>query len=243
MCVLGIAVFVLLAPMTLVLRRPAPALRATRHATSGPTAGAPVLGLKPAQVLGLLSAAGFCCCVSMSMPLAHLVAFCGDIGYGAAQGANMLAVLLACAFVSRQFWGLVADRLGGLSALVLGSACQAIGLLLFSLVDSLGGLFVVAAAFGFGFSGLIPNYLTTVRELFAASEASWRMPTLQLFTLGGMAAGTWLAGWIFDITADYRYAFAIGVAFNLVNLTILGALAVRRLWLRQTQFNLALARR
>ena len=94
---------------------------------------------------------------------------------------------------------------------MLGSACQAIGLLLFSLVDSLGGLFVVAAAFGFGFSGLIPNYLTTVRELFAASEASWRMPTLQLFTLGGMAAGTWLAGWIFDITADYRYAFAIGV--------------------------------
>jgi MFS family permease len=242
-CVLGIAVFVLLAPMTLVLRRPAPALRATRHATSGPTAGAPVLGLKAAQVLGLLSAAGFCCCVSMSMPLAHLVAFCGDIGYGAAQGANMLAVLLACAFVSRQFWGLVADRLGGLSALVLGSACQAIGLLLFSLVDSLGGLFVVAAAFGFGFSGLIPNYLTTVRELFAASEASWRMPTLQLFTLGGMAAGTWLAGWIFDITADYRHAFAIGVAFNLVNLAIVGALALRRLWLRQTRFNPALARR
>ena len=242
-CVLGIAVFVLLAPMTLVLRRPAPALRATRHATSGPTAGAPVLGLKPAQVLGLLSAAGFCCCVSMSMPLAHLVAFCGDIGYGAAQGANMLAVLLACAFVSRQFWGLVADRLGGLSALVLGSACQAIGLLLFSFVDSLGGLFVVAAAFGFGFSGLIPNYLTTVRELFAASEANWRMPTLQLFTLGGMAAGTWLAGWIFDVTADYRYAFAIGVAFNLANLAILGALALRRYWLGQTRLNPALARR
>jgi MFS family permease len=229
----GLCAFATLAPLSLLLRKSPPRPSASGYVFDGPKSGAPVLGLRPGQALALMSAAGFCCCIAMSMPISHLIAFCGDLGYGASRGAEMLALLLGCGFLSRQFWGLIADRLGGLWTILLGSACQLVGLSLYVMVGDLAGLYVVSAAFGFGFGGLVPSYFTAVRELFAASEAGWRIPTLQLFTLGGMAAGTWLAGLIFDWTADYRFAFATGVMFNFANLVIVGTLVLRRHWLRR----------
>lgn len=197
-------------------------------AIAEPAVGAPVLGMRPRTVLGLLCLASFCCCVPMAMPQGHLVAFCSDAGIPLTQGSAMLSLLLACAFIGRQFWGFVADRYGGLRAVLAGSACQAAAMSGFLLTQNEGGLFVVSAAFGLGFSGIIPAYVLAIRELFPASEASWRVPTFLLCSGAGMAAGGWMAGAIYDYVGFYAAAFAVGIVFNILNLLVVGALVLRQ---------------
>ena len=181
---LGFAAVVLLGvlPLAMLFLKPAPiplfgGSLERKSRLSSPR----VLGLRPNVVQAILCVAGVCCCVPMSIPQAHLVAFCGDIGIGPATGAVMLSVLLGCAFCSRQFWGAFADRYGGLKTVLAGSACQAVSIGAFLLTQNWAGLFFIAAAYGFGFSGIIPAYVVAIRDLFPSSEASWRMP-LVLFT-------------------------------------------------------------
>jgi MFS family permease len=189
-----------------------------------------VLGLSPNLVLALLSIAGFCCCVPMALPQSHLVAFCSDVGIPAAQGAAMLSVLQASAFVSRQFWGWMADRVGGLLTLLAGSACQTLAIAAFMLTQDEAGLFAVSAAFGLGFSGIVPAYVLIVRELYPSSEASWRVPTVLFVSMGGMAFGSWFAGALYDHFGFYGPAFAIGAMFNLINFALVGFLVLRQRW-------------
>ncbi|MBV8334989.1 MAG: MFS transporter [Alphaproteobacteria bacterium] len=223
----AIELVLILLAAALVLRPPPNAGGAAgdRH---GPRSGAPVLGLKPAIALGGLCTAGFLCCVPMAMPQGHLVAFCSDVGIPASQGAAMLSVLLGCAFVSRQFWGYVADRIGGLQTILAGSACQITAMIGFLLTQSEAGLFAVSAWFGLGFSGIIPAYVLAVRELFPASEAFWRVPSVLLFSGSGMAFGGWLAGVIYDAVGFYAAAFAAGILFNLAHLAVVGILVRRQ---------------
>jgi MFS family permease len=190
-----------------------------------------VLGWPSNLVFALQMGAIFTCCVPMSMPQAHLVALCTDNGISAAHGAAMVSVLLGCAFFSRQAWGAISDRIGGLYTMLAGSACQALGMLAFLLTQDEVGLFTVSALFGLGFSGLVPANVLASRELFPVSEAYWRMPTLLLCSGWGMAAGGWIAGVIYDHFGFYAPAFATGLGVNLINLTIIGALSLRR---RQT---------
>jgi MFS family permease len=202
-----------------------------RAASSGVTNGkrrATVLGMQPRTAFGFLCAAGFMCCVPMAMPQGHLVAFCSDVGIPVTHGSTMLSVLLAGAFLGRQLWGAVADRVGGLRAVLAGSACQITAMVGFLLTQNEAGLFFVAAAFGLGFSGLVPAYVLAVRELFPVSEAPWRIPTLLLCSGTGMAAGGWLAGAIYDYVGFYAAAFAAGIVFNLANLVLVGALVFRQ---------------
>jgi len=187
-----------------------------------------VLGLRPRIVQGVLCLAGFLCCVPMAMPQGHLVAFCSDLGIPPAHGAAMLSLLLGCAFLSRQFWGLVTDRIGGLRTVLAGSVCQITAMVGFLLTQDEAGLFAVAAMFGLGFSGIIPAYVVAIRELFPAAEASWRIPTLLLFSGSGMAAGGWLAGAIYDYAGFYAAAFAIGIVINLAHIVVIGALVWRQ---------------
>jgi MFS family permease len=189
---------------------------------------APVSGLSANRVQLLLCAAAFLCCVPMAMPSTHLVALCSDLGFTPALGAAMLSVLLGCAFVSRLTWGWVADRIGGLRAVFAGSACQALAIVAFALTENEAGLFAVSAAFGLGFSGIVPAYVLAIRELFPSAEASWRVP-LQLFTsMSGMAFGGWFAGALYDRFGFYAPAFAAGALFNLANLAVIGLLLTRR---------------
>jgi MFS family permease len=197
-------------------------------AATEPAPGACVLGWPPRVVQVLLCAAGFLCCIPMAMPQGHLVAFCSDIGIPAAHGAAMLSVLLGCAVVSRQFWGLVADRVGGLRTILAGSVCQIAAMIGFLLTQDEAGLFAVAAVFGLGFSGIIPAYVVAIRDLFPAAEASWRVPTLLLFSGSGMAAGGWLAGLIYDFSGFYGAAFAVGVLVNLVHIIVISTLVLRQ---------------
>jgi MFS family permease len=187
-----------------------------------------VLGWPANLVFALMAVAAFMCCVTMSMPQGHLVAFCSDIGIAPAHGAAMLSVLLGTAVVSRQVWGVISDRIGGLRTVLLGSGCQAITLCGFLLTQDEYGLFAVSAAFGLGFAGLIPAYVLALRELYPVGEAYWRIPGLLLCSGAGMGAGNWLAGAIYDHFGYYAPSFATGVAFNVLNFVVVGTLVLRQ---------------
>jgi MFS family permease len=178
------------------------------------------LGLQPNTLMVLLVVAGVACCVAMSMPQVHIVAYCGDLGYGAARGAEMLSLMLGFGIVSRLASGWICDRIGGLRTLLLGSFLQGVALLLFLPFDGLVSLYVVSAMFGLFQGGIVPSYAIIVREYFPAREAGVRTGIVLMATLFGMAFGGWISGAIFDFTGSYRAAFINGIAFNLLNLTI-----------------------
>ena len=178
------------------------------------------LGLAPNATQGLLAFAGVCCCVAMSMPQVHLVAYCGDLGYGPARGAEMLAVMLGFGVASRLIFGWVLNLIGGLPTLLLGSAMQAIALALYLPFDGLVSLYVVSAIFGLAQGGIVPSYAVIVRELFPAQEAGLRVSLAISVTLAGMALGGWMAGAIFDRTGSYAAAMLNGIAWNIVNMAV-----------------------
>ena len=227
MTMVGFAVFMVVAVSIIAtfLARPPQASFGTAGESAGGRRG--VLGLRPNLVLGIICAAGFCCCIPMSIPQGHLVAFCSDIGIPAAQGALMLSVLQGSAFLSRVFWGWLADRIGGLRTVLAGSACQAVAIAAFLTTQDEKSLFAISAAYGMGFSGIIPAYIVAIRELFPSREASWRVPTVLFVSMSGMAFGGWLAGALYDHFGFYAPAFAIGVLFNLANLVLVGFLVLR----------------
>jgi MFS family permease len=220
----GLLIAVVVVPLAgIFLKRP-PEMVPPAGSGSGKNLAQAQLGISPVLVFSLLCAASFLCCVAMAMPQAHIIALCGDLGFLPGRGAAMLSLLLTCAFFSRQFWGWLSDRIGGLLTLLICSGAQAIAMLGFLVTQDEAGLFAVATFFGLGFSGLIPAYIFTARQLFPANEASWRMPTLLLTGTAGMAFGGWSAGAIHDHYGFYQPAFATGLGANVVNFAILAAL-------------------
>jgi MFS family permease len=187
-----------------------------------------VFGWPPNAVYATMALAAFLCCVTMSMPQTHLVAFCSDLGIKPSHGAAMLSLLLGAGFVSRQIWGYISDRIGGLQTVLVSSGCQALAMTGFLFTQDEVGLFAVSAAFGLGFAGLVPAYVLAIRQHFPASEASWRIPTLLLLSGTGMGAGGWLAGIMYDYFGYYAPAFATGVAANLLNFALISALVLRQ---------------
>jgi MFS family permease len=168
----------------------------------------------------VLVIAGLSCCVAMSMPQVHIVAYCGYLGYGAARGAEMLSLMLACGIVSRLISGAICDRIGGLRTLLLGSVLQGLALLLFLPFNGLTSLYVISALFGLFQGGIVPSYAIIVREYFPPAEAGARVGTVLMCTLLGMALGGWMSGKVFDLTGSYQAAFINGIGWNLLNLGI-----------------------
>jgi MFS family permease len=231
----GIALFcaATMVPLALLLRKKPPVGDGGATTVTARNRSPESLGLSPQALQGLLIVAGLACCVAMSMPQVHIVAYCGDLGYGAARGAQMLSLMLACGVVSRLVSGAICDRIGGLRTLLLGSVLQGTALLLFLPFDSLAQLFVVSALFGLFQGGIVPSYAIIVREHFPAAEAGGRTGTVLMCTLFGMALGGWMSGKVFDLTGSYHAAFLNGIGWNLLNLTIVlfllrGARAAQR---------------
>jgi MFS family permease len=191
-------------------------------------------GFSMGTAQGLLCVAGVACCVAMAMPQVHIVAYCGDLGYGAARGAQMLSLMLGFGVVSRLVSGAICDRIGGLRTLLLGGVLQCVALLLFLPFDGLVPLYVISALFGLFQGGLVPSYAIIVREHFPPAEEGARVGTVLMFTLFGMALGGWMSGKIFDLTGSYHAAFLNGIGWNLLNVSIAALLTfrVRKLWLR-----------
>ena len=214
-------------PLAWFMRHRAPGHAAVQDA-SRTSFVPPDIGLSPRALQVLLSIAGVACCVAMAMPQVHIVAYCGDLGYGAARGAEMLSLMLGFGIVSRVGSGFVADRIGGLATLLLGSVLQGSALLLYLTFHGLGSLYVISALFGLFQGGIVPSYAIIVREHFAPREAGARLGVLLMATLGGMALGGWMSGYIFDLTGSYRIAFLNGLAWNLLNGSIVLWLLLRR---------------
>ena len=191
-------------------------------------------GFSMGTAQGLLCEAGVACCVAMSMPQVHIVAYCSDLGYGAARGAQMLSLMLAFGVVSRLVSGAICDRIGGLRTLLLGGVLQCVALLLFLPFDGLVPLYVISALFGLFQGGIVPSYAIIVREHFPPAEAGARVGTVLMFTLFGMALGGWMSGKVFDLTGSYHAAFLNGIGWNLLNVSIAAMLLfrVRHLQLR-----------
>jgi MFS family permease len=223
----------LIVPVAVVALRAPPQTAHHAAAHSAAHGKKSVMGWPPNLVFALQMGAIFTCCIPMSMPQAHLVALCSDLGISAAHGAAMVSVLLAAAFMSRQIWGVISDRIGGLYTMLAGSALQAFGMAAFLFTQDEVGLFTVAALFGLGFSGLVPANVLASRELFPAGDAYWRMPSLLLFSGWGMAGGGWLAGILYDHYGYYAPAFATGLGVNMINFLIVCTLALRK---RRTTF-------
>jgi MFS family permease len=224
---IGVGMFGTLAmlPLSLALWRRTPAHAPAAGATARAARGS--LGLSPAALQALLCVAGLACCVAMAMPQVHIVAYCGDLGYGPARGAEMLSLMLGFGIVSRLATGFIADRVGGPATLLMGSALQGVALLLYLFFDGLASLYVISALFGLFQGGIVPSYAIIVREYFPPREAGTRIGLVIMATLFGMALGGWMSGAIFDHAGSYRAAFANGLAWNLLNVTIATWLLLR----------------
>jgi MFS family permease len=212
----GIACVTTMLPLAMVLRRPPPPAKPS-------VAGAGEAGAMPVSartLQALLIVAGLTCCLAMAMPQVHIVAYCGDLGYGVARGAEMLSLMLGFGVASRLASGWICDRIGGVKTLLLGSAFQCAALLLYLPFDGLTSLYVVSILFGLSQGGIVPSYAIIVREYMPASEAGTRVGLVLMSTIVGMAIGGWLSGYIFDLTGSYRAAFLAGIGWNLVNLSI-----------------------
>jgi MFS family permease len=214
---IGIFCAVTMLPLALVLRRPTPVSHGGVRVASlaGSAAAVSRGGLQM-----LLVVAGFACCVAMAMPQVHIVAYCGDLGYGVARGAEMLSLMLGFGVVSRLASGWISDRIGGVPTLLLGSALQVLTLLFYLPFNGLTSLYIVSALFGLSQGGIVPSYAMIIREHFPAGEAGARVGIVIMATIVGMAVGGWMSGAIFDFTGSYRAAFLNGIAWNLVNLAI-----------------------
>jgi MFS family permease len=232
--IIGVVCLTAMLPLTLVLRKRAPYVRTpdTGDPRPVPSSVPQPLGLKPDALQTLLVIAGLACCVAMSMPQVHIVAYCGDLGYGPAAGARMLSLMLGFGIASRLLSGWIADHIGGLRTLLLGSALQAVALVLYVPFDGLASLYVISAMFGLFQGGIVPSYAIIVREYFAPREAGARVGWVVMATLFGMALGGWMSGEVFDRTGSYRLAFVNGIAWNALNLTIVLWLLMRARSLR-----------
>ncbi|HTO46514.1 MAG TPA: MFS transporter [Burkholderiales bacterium] len=218
----GIGLFcaAVLLPLAAVMRRRPPAFEFSPAGARAASGSPRPLGFSPGALQGLLIVAGLACCMAMSMPQVHIVAYCTDLGYGPARGAEMLSVMLGLGVVSRLASGWICDHIGGLRTLALGSLLQGLALMLFLPFDGLVSLYVISGLFGLFQGGIVPAYAIIVREHFTPREAATRIAAVITATLFGMALGGWMTGAIFDLTGSYRAAFANGIGWNLVNLTI-----------------------
>jgi MFS family permease len=206
--------------LSLAMRQRPPLVSGTGTAAAAAGGTDRPFGLSPLRAQLLLCVAGTACCVAMAMPQVHIVAYCSDLGFGAARGAQMLSLMLACGIASRLISGLICDRIGGLRTLLLGSVLQGTALLLFLPFDGMVSLYLVSALFGLFQGGIVPSYAIIVREHFKPQEAGARVGAVIMATMLGMALGGWMSGWVFDITGSYRAAFLNGIAWNLLNLSI-----------------------
>jgi MFS family permease len=226
----GIFCLVTMLPLAFALRR-RPDIDAADAPVRHASAAAVVMPTSPGKLQALLVLAGVACCVAMSMPQVHMVAYCSDLGYGPARGAEMLSIMLGLGVVSRLASGLIADKIGGIGTLILGSMLQCIALLFYLPFDGLTSLYLVSALFGLSQGGIVPSYALIVREYFPAREAGARVSLVLMATVAGMALGGWLSGEIYDLTGSYQAAFLNGIGWNLLNMAI-------AFWLLASRFRL-----
>jgi MFS family permease len=223
---MGIVIAALVVPLAALMRR-RPSVRMMADAEAATARARADVGVSSRLLVALLAVAGFACCVAMSMPQVHIVAYCGDLGYGVARGAEMLSLMLFLGIFSRIASGIVCDRIGAVQTLLIGSLMQGVSLLLYTVVNGLTSLYVVSGIFGLFQGGIVPMYAVICRQLLPPREAGEKIGIVLASTILGMAFGGYASGLIFDWTSSYRLAFIHGVAWNGLNLAVVLWLLLR----------------
>ncbi len=218
--ILALSCVIAMLPACALLRRKLPEEAMARSEVAA-AERARTTGLSPQMLTALLAVAGIGCCVAMSMPQVHIVAYCVDLGYGPAVGAEMLSLMLLGGVASRLVSGVMADKLGGVLTLLIGSTLQMLALFLYLPTTGLTSLYVVSMVFGLSQGGIVPSYAVIVREYLPAREAGARVGFVIMSTIFGMAIGGWLSGLIYDVTGSYQWAFLNGIAFNALNVAVM----------------------
>jgi len=218
---------VAMVPLALMLRRPPPESAKSGDMPAAGKFGKVSTGLSPLSLQILLIIAGLGCCVAMSMPQVHIVSYCVDLGYGVARGADMLAIMVGGGIVSRLLSGFLADAIGGVKTLLISSVAQCLALFLFLPFDGLASLYLVSLIFGLSQGGIVPSYAIIVREYLPAREAGQRVGLVIMATILGMALGGWMSGWIYDLTGSYQAAFLNGIAWNILNISIMAFILIK----------------
>ncbi len=219
---IGVFSALTMTPLALLLRREGPRRDHVDRVTGiAGTEQLRMAAFTPRTMQTLLAVAGVGCCVAMSMPQVHLVAYCVDLGYGIARGAEMLSLMLAAGVVSRLGSGFLADRIGGVRTLLLGSLLQCVALALYLPFDGLASLYMISLIFGLFQGGIVPSYAIIIREYLPAREAGQRIGLVIFATISGMALGGWVSGWIYDLTMSYQAAFLNGIAWNFLNIGVM----------------------
>jgi MFS family permease len=218
---IGLVCILAMPPLLFLLRRRPPHLAA--DAAPGMVIAPPSkrIDLSPRALQMMLAVAGLACCVAMSMPQVHIVAYCVDLGFGVARGAEMLSLMLVGGIVSRLLSGFLADWIGGVKTLLIGSIGQCLALMAYIPFDGLASLYIVSLVFGLSQGGIVPSYAIIVREYLPAREAGQRVGLVIMATIVGMALGGWLSGWVYDLTGSYQAAFLNGIAWNFLNIFIM----------------------
>ena len=220
--IVAICSLVLVLPIAFLLRK-----RLQTHAGQVPEPPQRSINLSPTSLTALLSAAGVGCCMAMAMPQVHIVAYCVDLGFGAGVGAEMLSLMLFAGIFSRLLSGMLADRIGAVPTLLIGSVLQCLALFLYIPFNGLVSLYIVSLIFGLSQGGIVPSYAMIVREYLPAGEAGKRIGILMVSTVAGMAIGGWMSGWIYDLTGSYQIAFLNGIGWNFLNIAIMVFILVK----------------
>ncbi len=214
--IVAIASVVLVLPIAYMLRS-----RLKSAAGAVPDAPQRTIPLSSSRLTQLLAIAGLGCCMAMAMPQVHIVAYCVDLGFGAGVGAEMLSLMLAGGIASRLLSGMIADKIGGVKTLLIGSVLQCLALFLYIPFNGLVSLYVVSLVFGLSQGGIVPSYAMIAREYLPAAEAGQRIGIFMVSTVAGMAIGGWMSGWIYDLTGSYQAAFLHGIGWNFLNIAIM----------------------
>jgi MFS family permease len=230
----GVFALCVMLPICLIVRKKPPSYVPPKSGTETKRTGpAPAVEHTPPplstpQIQWALCAAIIGCCVAMSLPLGHLLSHVTDLGHPIQDAATVLAVMLTAAFVSRAaVLGFLSDRLGALRTMFTFSIVQATMLAMFTVVESLWALYVVAVLCGLGYGGLFPIYAVATRDHLPLNEVGRRTGIIFLFGSGAMGFGSWMGGYLFDVTGSYTMPFLIGVAINATNLVIVVLLILR----------------
>ena len=226
----GVFALVVMLPVCFIVRKKPPAAP-QNEAPENPTNDMAVAGRDPlssGQIQWALCAAIIGCCVAMSLPLGHLVSHVTDLGHSVEDAVTVLSTMLMAAFISRAvILGFMSERLGSLRTLLIFSGVQAVMLAMYTVVDQLWALYLVAILCGLGYGGLFPVYAVATREHLPVAEAGRRTGTVFLFGAVAMGFGSWMGGYLFDLTASYTLPFLLGVAINATNIVIVMVLIWR----------------
>lgn len=214
----GLLTLGILLPLGVFLRNPPKPTNRTAIDEETPS------GLPNTLITLWISVAVIFCCTCMAVPLMHLVPLIQGRGFSAPQAGSVLFVMLMVAITGRVAFGKLVDIIGAVPAYLTASAWQTVFVFGFVFLANLNSFYLYAAAYGFGYAGVMTTVIVTTRNLTAPARRASSLGVVMGFAYVGHGLGGWQGGYFFDLTGDYRLTFANAAIAGVINLAIVSAL-------------------